>query len=68
MPGGLYTPGMHLLMAGNPVEGFSFYGPFESEEQADEWVESHDEIDATDYWIIEVQPPGDIHQTVGGTQ
>jgi hypothetical protein len=30
--------GMHIVVAGNPIDGFEFYGPFRTEPDAIEWA------------------------------
>jgi hypothetical protein len=43
-----------IIVAGNPVDGFEFYGPFESEEDAAAWAE-HGQ--PGDWWIARVHTP-----------
>ena len=40
----------HIIIVGNPVEGYEFYGPFESPNDA---IKFHDEeLGYTDHWKI----------------
>lgn len=45
---------MIIIIHGNPIHGFSYYGPFEDEDAACNWVEysavGHREITG-DWWI-----------------
>ena len=48
----------HILVVGNPVEGYEFYGPFESPEDA---IRFHDEeLGYGDHWeIAKLNAPND---------
>ena len=40
----------HIIVSGNPVDGYEFYGPFESSNDA---IRFHDdELDYGDHWVI----------------
>lgn len=40
--------GMHILITGNPVDGFSYYGPFKTGEDA---IEHGNNRHGPDWWI-----------------
>lgn len=45
----------HLLVVGNPIDGFGFHGPFETEEEAVEYGENNN---WDDNWnVAELQAP-----------
>jgi hypothetical protein len=49
----------HMVITGNPVDGFFYYGPFEDHDHALGYAEV--EHDGQDYWITPLQhvpPPG----------
>jgi hypothetical protein len=45
-----------LLITGNPWEGFEFYGPFETSEDAIAYAERK-RLDGGDWWVCEINPP-----------
>jgi len=52
---------MWILIGGNPVDGFSFEGPFDSREAA---IERGEEL-GPDWWIAPLLPPlGEVVLTV----
>lgn len=44
---------MHIVMVGNPFDGMTAYGPFETSEDADDFAASLDDY----FWIIELNEP-----------
>jgi hypothetical protein len=52
-PTDLTLPG--LLIAGNPVDGFEFYGPFEDPMEAGDWAQAG--LNGRDWWVANVAPP-----------
>ncbi len=44
----------HVLIVGNPVDGFAIYGPFET---ADDARSAGEDTSAADWWIATLQPP-----------
>lgn len=56
--------GMHVVMIGNPVDGFTIYGPFKTGEDAILWAQ--DEVE-TDWWIAKVFPPYEDRENDGVT-
>jgi hypothetical protein len=46
---------MYFNLVGNPIDGFSLIGPFESFEDAVDWQEGCDES----CWVIESESPGE---------
>lgn len=44
----------YLIVTGNPIEGFSFQGPFLLKKDAEEYLE---DIEDSDGWLAELQPP-----------
>lgn len=47
-------PDTFIIMTGNPVDGFSFYGSYPSREEAAE--DATVNITQADWWIVELQP------------
>lgn len=47
----------HIVITGNPVQGFFFYGPFQSETEAVDWAER--EQSDFEWWIAPLQEPTD---------
>lgn len=47
---------MHLLVMGNPVEGFVYHGPFPSEDQALNWGIANFP-DGEDWWPAKLESP-----------
>ena len=45
----------YLVIAGNPVDGFAFYGPFIDFDSAVEWTERH--AKNTDSWVATLETP-----------
>ena len=44
-----------IVIVGNPVDGFSFYGSFDTESEATDWA--GDEYGSmNDWWVAEVIP------------
>jgi hypothetical protein len=43
---------MHILIVGNPMDGFSYFGPFESVEDAIEYGEKNFAED--EWWVSEL--------------
>jgi hypothetical protein len=46
-------PRRYIVVAGNPADGFDFYGPFGDSDKADEWREDLDD----DGWVVELKRP-----------
>jgi len=49
-------PTPSVLIIGNPSDGFSYVGPFEDSEAAQQYVERW-RIDSSDWWIAALTPP-----------
>lgn len=45
-----------IIMDGNPIEGFSFTGPFDEPDEAIRWAETEARLEA-DWWLIVLSPP-----------
>lgn len=41
--------GMHVVLVGNPVDGLTIYGPFDTGEDASTWADDYVSSDA--WWI-----------------
>lgn len=41
-----------IVIFGDPIDGFMFYGPFEGQQKASEWAESQA---ASDWWIAPIE-------------
>jgi len=48
---------LHIIISGNPVDGFFYYGPFEDAEQALEYADAEYSIRNSEYWVTELTPP-----------
>ncbi|WP_289101016.1 hypothetical protein [uncultured Marinobacter sp.] len=48
---------MWIVVAGNPMDGITFYGPFDDGNYANDWAE--DELNNTgcDWWVSELTQP-----------
>lgn len=45
---------MYIGIVGNPVDGFTFYGPFESAAEAIDYADRH--FCGRDWWLSDVEP------------
>lgn len=45
-----------IVITGNPVDGFAYHGPFESEEEAQEWAENECQ---DDWWVAPLASPSE---------
>ncbi len=43
-----------MIMSGTPTEGFIFIGPFDPEEDPNEYAKTKLDVD---WWLIELTPP-----------
>lgn len=43
----------HIVVIGNPVDGYSFYGPFEDSEDACEFAEAN----LDEWWLADLMNP-----------
>ena len=48
---------MIIVITGNPVDGFEYYGPFDSPSQAGDWAE---DLLQQDWWATIVESPASI--------
>lgn len=48
------NPELHVLVCGNPVDGFSFVGPFPSDDDAREYGENDTD---GDWWVTALESP-----------
>lgn len=46
---------MFVVVIGNPFDGLSIHGPFDSHDDARQWAE--DEGDSESWWVKEVEKP-----------
>ena len=46
---------IHILVTGNPVDGFQYVGPFEDQTAVMLYVDQ--QRDGIDWWMVELQPP-----------
>lgn len=49
------NPTPHVVISGNPVDGFAYYGPFEDSQTA---IASAETITEADWWIAELKAVG----------
>ena len=45
----------YLVVVGNPVDGLTFFGPFEDRDDAIDWAEQRDELTGSGWWIAPLQ-------------
>jgi hypothetical protein len=48
---------MSIVITGNPIEGFKFYGPFATHKEAIAWANSTDYCDGAHWWITDLTKP-----------
>jgi len=48
--------GMHIVVKGNPVDGFTFFGPYKTHEHA---MSAGDSVD-TEWWAAPLEAPEDF--------
>ncbi len=53
---------MTILVWGNPFDGLSVVGPFDSTEEAARYAETDREIRGGDWWAIDVDGPAENWQ------
>jgi hypothetical protein len=46
--------GMHVIMTGNPVEGFQIVGPFKVPSEAIEWATDNC---VAEWWAVQLESP-----------
>jgi hypothetical protein len=44
-----------LIMAGSPIDGYAYYGPFDTETEAHDWALYEVKIEAT-WWVSPLTP------------
>ncbi len=49
---------MFIVIAGDPVNGFTYHGPFKDEDEAYSWFEMHT-ADYEDWWVAPLNPKED---------
>jgi hypothetical protein len=47
---------MLIVIAGNPIDGITFHGPFTDPDFATEWAEEVLTKSEPDWWVSEVKP------------
>jgi hypothetical protein len=45
----------HVIVTGNPIDGFQLFGPFTEQAEADKFVEQ--EADGIELWVLPVHDP-----------
>ena len=50
--------GMHIVIIGNPIDGFSIVGPFATFDEAVEWA-STDLVTNEPWWATKLESPSD---------
>lgn len=45
---------MIIVIIGNPIDGFEYYGPFDTHQQAADWGE---DLVSGDWWVTIVESP-----------
>jgi hypothetical protein len=48
---------MWIIVTGNPIDGFRFYGPFSSSGDACQWTEDNSKIIDPDWYLAELLRP-----------
>lgn len=44
-----------IIVAGNPVGGFLFFGPFTNSSEALEWTETNDRLIDPYWWLVQLE-------------
>lgn len=57
--------GMHIVIIGNPVDGFQYIGPFKTGEDAIAWADRDADIDA-DWWIAPLEAKDQHERAITG--
>jgi hypothetical protein len=52
----------HVIMTGNPIDGFQLFGPFTSSEEAAKFT---DQIDGIELWVLPISDPVMLTDPVG---
>ena len=47
--------GSFIVIVGDPVDGFRYYGPFDDHDSAVKWAEA--ELDGERWWVADMEPP-----------
>lgn len=45
----------YIIIYGDPMDGFNYRGPFDTQADATEWAEDHEPDEV--WWIAELNPP-----------
>lgn len=48
---------MWIIIAGNPVDGLNFIGPFQTSEEAHEYADWDQYLKNQDWWVVDLIPP-----------
>ena len=46
--------GLHIVVTGNPVDGFNYIGPFKTADDAIEWADAKSDLEG-DWWIAALE-------------
>ena len=52
-----------VILTGNPIDGFQAFGPFDTSEEAEQFVEQ--EADGIELWVIPVNDPALLTEPAG---
>lgn len=47
---------MWIVISGNPIDGCSFYGPFKTRDQANDWADRN-VANEYDWWVTNLEEP-----------
>lgn len=49
----------HIVIIGNPVDGFTHYGPFDDAAVATDWADEYVQADkyGLDWWVVDLHDP-----------
>ena len=53
----------HIIVYGNPVDGFSFIGPFDDHESAHEFAEEYK--GGVEWWVLTLEEPDSYRREDG---
>lgn len=53
-----------LVITGNPIDGFSYHGPFRNSEEANDWAD--DELRGEEWWVAHMTPQTKRRKTFRG--
>lgn len=47
----------HIIVSGNPADGFDFFGPFTDASEANEWADGAPVLQGEAWWCVKLRLP-----------